>query len=110
MFPAAAIGPLRYAGADTELAGYFIPKGTHVQVRLAAFQSRHVLAPNILADSGGEQALRSWEGVPFHMTSACYKVGMMREGSKFAAQESIVPTYGTCGLDLADWARTECMY
>lgn len=32
LFPAAAIGPLRYAAKNTELAGYFIPKGTHVQV------------------------------------------------------------------------------
>ena len=32
LFPAAAIGPLRYAASDAELAGYFIPKGTHVQV------------------------------------------------------------------------------
>ncbi len=33
LFPAAAIGPLRYAAKNTELAGYFIPKGTHIQVR-----------------------------------------------------------------------------
>lgn len=32
LFPAAAIGPLRYAAKNTELAGYFIPKGTHIQV------------------------------------------------------------------------------
>jgi hypothetical protein len=32
LFPAAAIGPLRYAEKNTELGGYFIPKGTHVQV------------------------------------------------------------------------------
>ena len=31
LFPAAAIGPLRYAQSDAELAGYYIPKGTHVQ-------------------------------------------------------------------------------
>ena len=35
LFPAAAIGPLRYAQSDAELAGYFIPKGTHIQVSRA---------------------------------------------------------------------------
>jgi cytochrome P450 len=35
LFPAAAIGPLRYAAANAELAGYFIPKGTHIQVAAA---------------------------------------------------------------------------
>lgn len=33
LFPAAAIGPIRYAAENTELGGYFIPKGTRVQVR-----------------------------------------------------------------------------
>ena len=32
LFPAAAIGPIRYAAENTELGGYFIPKGTRVQV------------------------------------------------------------------------------
>ena len=36
LFPAAAIGPLRYAASNTELAGYFIPKGTHIQVHMQA--------------------------------------------------------------------------
>ena len=32
LFPAAAIGPIRFAAENTELGGYFIPKGTRVQV------------------------------------------------------------------------------
>ncbi|BDA46965.1 Cytochrome P450 3A28 [Coccomyxa sp. Obi] len=39
LFPAAAIGPLRYADKNTELAGYFIPKGTHIQVPLLALHT-----------------------------------------------------------------------
>ena len=37
LFPAAAIGPIRMAAENAELGGYFIPKGTRVQVRQAAF-------------------------------------------------------------------------
>ena len=36
LFPAAAIGPIRYAAENTELGGYFIPKGTRVQVGTVA--------------------------------------------------------------------------
>ena len=36
LFPAAAIGPIRMAAENAELGGYFIPKGTRVQVSLAA--------------------------------------------------------------------------
>ena len=32
LFPAAAIGPIRMAAENAELGGYFIPKGTRVQV------------------------------------------------------------------------------
>ncbi len=32
LFPAAAIGPIRIAAENAELGGYFIPKGTRVQV------------------------------------------------------------------------------
>lgn len=36
LFPAAAIGPIRMAAENAELGGYFIPKGTRVQVSQAA--------------------------------------------------------------------------
>ena len=39
LFPAAAIGPIRFAAENAELGGYFIPKGTRVQVR----QKRRIL-------------------------------------------------------------------
>ena len=39
LFPAAAIGPVRMAAENAELGGYFIPKGTRVQVSHAASSS-----------------------------------------------------------------------
>ena len=48
LFPAAAIGPLRYAAKNTELAGYFIPKGTHIQVHfLSTALSRAPCSPRV---------------------------------------------------------------
>ena len=35
LFPAAAIGPIRVAAENAELGGYFIPKGTRIQVSVA---------------------------------------------------------------------------
>lgn len=40
LFPAAAIGPIRFAAENAELGGYFIPKGTRVQV----CRKRHILS------------------------------------------------------------------
>ena len=43
LFPAAAIGPVRIAAENAELGGYFIPKGTRVQVGHTVVSSVGVL-------------------------------------------------------------------